>query len=81
MNYRKLLYIGIAIFVVSLLAGIAGMAWSIYGSFDAMKMNESAGIGAVGASLYRALVFLVLGLAGSLVSTGIIIFSAVKLRK
>ena len=81
MNHKKLLYGGIAVFLVSVLVGVAGSAGSIYGSFDAMEMNESAGIGAVGAGIYRALVFSALGLIGTLVGAGMIIFSAVKLRK
>ncbi len=81
MNYKKLLYCGIAVFLVSTMVGIVGTVWSIYGSFDAMKANESAGIGAVGGGIERALIVTLVTLAGCVVGIGMMIYAGVKLRK
>ena len=81
MKNRKLLYSGLAIFLVSTIAGIGGTMWSIYGSFEALEKAENAGIGPVGAGIERALVFTILGLIGSAFGIGIMIFAGVKLRQ
>ncbi len=81
MNYRKLLYGGIIFFVLSILVGISGTVWNIYGSFNALEKTESAGIGAVGTSIERALIFTIICLAGSVVGIVMMIYAGVKLRK
>ncbi|MBK8465228.1 MAG: MotA/TolQ/ExbB proton channel family protein [Chloracidobacterium sp.] len=81
MNYRKLLYSGVIIFLLSILLGIIGTLWNIYGSFDALEKTESAGIGAVGDGIARALIFTIVSLAGCAVGFGMMIYAGVKLRK
>ncbi|HEV8590801.1 MAG TPA: MotA/TolQ/ExbB proton channel family protein [Pyrinomonadaceae bacterium] len=81
MNYRKLLYAGVGVFVLSTITGIAGTIWNINGSFNALEKAENAGIGSVGASIERALVFSFIGFVGSLIGIGLMIFAAIKLRK
>ena len=81
MNYRKLLYSGIIVSVVSPLIGLAGAGWKIYGSFISLGKNESAGIGAIGADIQGALIFSIIGIVGALVGIGMVIYAGVKLRK
>jgi len=61
-----------------LLIGHGGTGWGIYSSFDSLKLNENAGIGAVGAGIFLALVFTTLGLVGSLVGCLLIVFGRAK---
>lgn len=65
MNYRKWLYSGITIFIVSVLIGVVGTVQGVYSSFDALERAESAGIGPVGAGIQNALIFTIVGLVGS----------------
>lgn len=81
MNYRKLLYCGITVFLVSTLVGIVGTVWNIYGSFDALEKTESSGIGSVGAGIERALIFTIISLAGCVVGFGMMVYAVLKLRK
>lgn len=80
-NYKKWLYLGAAIFLVSNIAGIVGLASGIYSSFDALKLNESAGIGAVGEGLASALFFTVFFLITSFVGFGIFLIGILKMRR
>jgi hypothetical protein len=81
MNYKKLLYVGLAVLLISIVVGLAGTAWNIYGSFDALDTAESVGIGPVGAAIERALAFSVLSVIGSIIGIGLMIFAAIKLRR
>lgn len=60
-----------AIFIASNIAGLVGLASGIYSSFDAMRGNESAGIGAVGdgigSALFLTSFFLITGFVGFLI--------------
>ena len=80
-NYKKWLYAGAAIFIGSIVAGIIGVIWGISSSFDALKTNESAGIGAVGggieAAFYSTVFFTITGLAG----LAILLAGVFKMRK
>lgn len=71
-NYKKWLYSGLAIVVVSMLGAVIGVVWGMSSSFAALKTNESAGLGAVSSGIYTALIFnilfLVTGLIGIIVS-------------
>ncbi|HKX83311.1 MAG TPA: hypothetical protein VJL58_03735 [Pyrinomonadaceae bacterium] len=80
MKCKKLLYIGLAVFLLSLVIGFAGTAWSIYDSFGALEEAENAGIGAVGISIERALAFSILSVAGSVIGIGLMIFAGIKMR-
>jgi hypothetical protein len=42
-NYKKWLYSGAAIFILSNVAGLVGISSGIYSSFDAMRGSEAAG--------------------------------------
>jgi hypothetical protein len=81
MKQRKLLYLGLAIFLLSLVVGFAGTAWSIYSSYEALEQAENAGIGAVGVSIESALAFSILSVAGSVVGIGLMIYGAIKMGK
>ena len=65
--------LGIAILLVSLVAGFAGTLVSIYLSFAALDKAENAGIGAVGDHITHALVFTVGGLIGAGVGLVVVI--------
>ena len=69
----KLTIAGIAAVIICPLVGLGGTVWNIYGSFDLIKTNESAGIGAVGGAIFEALLFCLLGIFGSLVGLIMII--------
>ena len=77
-NYRKWLYSGMAIFVVSTLGAIIGIGWGISSSFEALKTNESAGIGAVGGGIYTALIFNILFLITGLVGIALLVIGCIK---
>lgn len=81
MKHKNLLYVGLAIFLCSIVIGFAGTAWSVYESFDALEQAENAGIGAVGVSIQQAMVFSVLSVAGSAIGIGLMIYAAVKSRR
>ncbi len=77
-NYKKWLYSGIAIIAVSMLGVIIGIGWGISSSFDALKTNESAGIGAVGGGLYAALIFNILFMITGLVGVMLLVIGCIK---
>jgi hypothetical protein len=77
-NYKKWLYSGLTIIVVSTLGAILGIGGGIYYSFDALKTNESAGIGAVGGGIYAALVFDILFLITGLIGTILLVIGCIK---
>ena len=81
MNYKKLLYAGISIFLISTLTGIVGTVWSIYSAFDSLEKAESVGIGPIGAGIERALAFTIVYFIGSVIGIGMMIFAGVKLQK
>ena len=80
-NYKRWLYTGAAIFVLSNVAGLAGLASGIYSSFDAMRGNEAAGIGPVGDGISSALFFSVFFLITSFVGFLIILVGILKMRR
>ena len=77
-NYKKWLYSGIAILVISLVGGLVGVYWGISSSFSALEMNESAGIGAVGAGIYMALIFTILFIFTGLVGMIFLVIGGIK---
>lgn len=81
MKYRKFLYIGLAVFLLSTIVGFAGTAWSVYDSFEALEQAENAGIGAVGVSIESALAFSIVGVAGSVLGLGLMIYGAIKMSR
>jgi len=79
MNYKKLLYGGIIVFIVSTLVGILGTLWGIYNSFDALKTNDGAsGLGNVQAGLNNAFIASAFWLIGSLIGLILIVIGGVK---
>ena len=72
---------GIVLVILSPLVGIAGTIWSIYGSFEALERNESAGIGAVGAEIQGALIFTICGILGTIVGVLLIVFGIRRARQ
>ena len=64
--------LGLALLVVSPLAGLLGTVVSIYLSFSALNGVENAGIGSVGNQIMHALLFTAAGIAGCLV--GLVLF-------
>jgi len=80
-NYKKWLYSGVAIFIVSNVAGLVGLAAGIYSSFDAMRAPESAGIDAVGDGIGSALFFTFFFLITGFVGFLIFILGILKMRR
>lgn len=80
-NYKKWIYSGAAIFIGSSVAGILGTLWGVFSSFDALKTNESAGIGAVGGGIEKALFFTVFFLITGFVGFVILIIGILKMRR
>jgi biopolymer transport protein ExbB/TolQ len=79
MNYKKLLYGGIIIFVGSFLVGILGTVWGIYGSFDALKTSEGAGgIDMVGVGIENALLWTIFGIIGAIIGLVLVTIGGVK---
>jgi len=79
---QKWIVSGTGILLVSLVTGVGGTAWFIHKSFDSLRFNETAGIGAVGGALFEALlVTVVVGFIGSLAGILIVIVGVVKGRK
>lgn len=68
----KLQTIGLFIAVISLLLGMGGTVFSIYGSFDALDAAESSGIGRVRDEIRNAIYFTGVGLLGAVLG-GILI--------
>ena len=81
MKSPKLISIGLVLLMVSILVGLGGTVWGIYRSFGSMVTNESAGIGAVGAGIFEALIFSIVGLIGFLAGVALIIVSLVRSRR
>ncbi len=78
-NYRKWLYSGIAILVISLVGGFVGVIWGISSSFSAIIMNESRGVGAVGGgNIFTALIFTILVLFTGLVGMTLLVIGGIK---
>jgi hypothetical protein len=80
MNHKKLIYSGTAILIASILIGTLGVFWFIHNSFESLRTNQTAGIGAVGASIEYAIVSSVFGIIGILTGLIFIIVGAVKAR-
>ncbi|HLA94103.1 MAG TPA: MotA/TolQ/ExbB proton channel family protein [Pyrinomonadaceae bacterium] len=70
----KLQLAGVILIIGSLLFGLGGTAWSVYGSFAALETAENTGIGPVGDHIRNALIFTVAGLVGAVSGVLIIIF-------
>ena len=71
----------IACGIVIILASLIGIGGGIYSSFQAMKANESAGIGAVGSGLQFALVSNILVFLGlAILAIGLVKFFKEKNR-
>lgn len=81
MNYKKLLYIGVFIILVSILIGVIGTLWGIIYSFVALESAETVGIGEVGAGIEYALFFTVISIIGSVVGSILAVFGGVKLQR
>lgn len=74
-NIQKL---GLILIVASIFIGLTGTVWNVYGGFDALAAAENAGIGAIGDSINKALIFSVGGLVGSIVGALMLIFGRSK---
>lgn len=81
MNYKKWLYSGIIIFVASLTIGFLGVFWFINNSFNALKTNETAGIGAVGNAIENAIYFNIFAIIGKLTGIIFIVIGGIKAYK
>ncbi len=81
MTYRKWIYPGIIVFVLSIVVGFGGTIWEINGSFGALKGSESAEIGQVGAGIKNAVLFTVISLIGSITGVFLIGVGIVKARR
>lgn len=78
-NFKKWLYSGVAVLVISLVGGLVGVYWGISSRFSSLVTNESAGIGAVGAgSIFTALIFTVVVLFTSLVGMILLVIGGIK---
>ena len=77
-DYKKWLYSGTATFIVSILGAIIGVGWGISSSFNALKTNESAGIGAVGDGIYTALIFNILFIITGLIGIIVLVIGCIK---
>ena len=77
-NYRKWLYSGVAVPVISLVGGIVGVYWGISSSFSALEMNESVSLGAVGDGIYTALFFNILFISTGLVGMILLVIGGIK---
>jgi biopolymer transport protein ExbB/TolQ len=78
MTYKKWLYGGLSVFLVSTLVGLLRTIWNIYGSFDALETAESAGIKDVGTGIENALCSTIFGLLGSMVGIVLILIGVFK---
>ena len=68
--WKKLIVPGTVVFLI----GILGIVGGIFESFQSIHINESAGIGAVGAGLQFALIGSVAGIMGGLlIAAGLIL--------
>ena len=65
---------GMIVILASLVIGILGTVWNIYGSFEALQTAENTGIGAVGDSIRNALLFSAAGLVGAIVGAFLMTF-------
>ncbi len=72
---------GVVLLIVSILIGLSGTIWGIFSSFDALRFNENAGIGAVGDGIRNALVSTIVSIIGSAIGVIIIIVGAIKCRR
>lgn len=80
-SFARITVLGIVLVILSPLVGIIGTVWSIYGSFQALERNESAGIGAVGGMIFFALIFTICGILGVLIGAVMIIIGTRRTRK
>lgn len=81
MRYKKWLFSGIVIFVGSLLLGFLGMIWGFRNAFDALRTNETVGIGQVGAGIENALISTIAAIIGLMIGLIFIIFGIVKAKQ
>lgn len=81
MNHKKLIYIGIIILSSSIIIGTIGTVWGIFGSFQGLRVSETAGIGAVSAGIESAILFTVFSIVGTVSGLILIIVGIVKGRR
>lgn len=72
---------GVVVALLSCLLGIGGTIWNISASFSSLEKSESAGIGAVGADIERALIFTIVSIVGLLIGILLILVGAISHRK
>jgi len=70
--------LGIVIIVVSLFGGLVATGISIYLSFGALEVAETAGICAVGDHMRNALLFSAAGIVGTAIGSAVLIFGGSK---
>lgn len=80
MKQKKLIYGGLIIFASTIIIGILGTVWGIHASFEALRTNQSAGVGAVGAGIESALFFTIFSMIGLLTGLILIVVGIVKQR-
>jgi biopolymer transport protein ExbB/TolQ len=78
MTSKKLLYIGIAIFSLSILLGTLGVLWGFLDAFNSLRANETAGIGAVGDGIAKAIIFKIIAIVGAIIGLIVIVIGGFK---
>ncbi len=66
------------VIILSVFVGIAGTAWNIYSSYDALPSAETHGIGAIGDSIRNALFFSAGGLVAVFIGVILLVLGQAK---
>lgn len=78
MKPQKLIYAGVFIVIASVVAPSLLGLWTFYNAFQALRTNQTAGIGAVGGVFEIAMIGGLFIIAGILTGTGLILYGSYK---
>jgi len=81
MNHKNLIYSGLILISVSLVIPSLIVVWGIYSSFEALRTNQTAGIGAVGGGIEVGLIASIFGIVGFVTGAILIAIGFVKANR
>ena len=81
MTSKNLFYSGIVLFTISISAGIIVPLWWFLQAFNSLRMNETAGIGAVGGAVGNAITIYIIVAFGAVIGIILSIFGRLKMQR
>lgn len=81
MTSKNLFYSGIILFTLSLSSGMIVTLWGFLQAFNSLRMNETAGIGAVGGAIGNAMIIYIIVAIAAVIGIILSIFGRLKMQR